>query len=364
VKLPISSVASDIAGAQAQVLQAAKVSIGIRLKGANLQALDDAIWKDRTVVRAWGMRRTMFLLPSEELALFVRGTAKRSEYGLYYVKGRVSSKQRLDKLLDDVAECLDQPRTRNEIAEVLKSRGYRLKAQAGGGWGTKRSVPFVDLAGLPLSVGFLLHLIGSREAICSGPIRGNESTYVRADRWLPHWRDMRRERAEEELLVKYLRAFGPATIQDYALWIGLYIRDLKDLWSRLADRIVQVEVDGWKAVMLQSDLSELQKARVDRPVVRLLPNFDTFLLAHKSHRNIVDAYNHKKVYRAQGWVSPVVLVDGMALGVWSYSQKKKQLEVKINAFSRLPSRVSLRVREEADELARFLGSPDVRTMVE
>src|SRR6266849_5901043 len=73
-------------------------------------------------------------------------------------------------------------------------------------------------------------------------------------------------------------------------------------------------MEGSKASILESDLSELESAKIDEPVVRLVPYFDSFLLGHKSHLNIVDEKNRKKVYRSQGWVSPVLLVDGRAWG--------------------------------------------------
>jgi len=115
--------------------------------------------------------------------------------------------------------------------------------------------------------------------------------------------------------------------------------------------------------ILQSDLADLERAEVDEPVVRLLPFFDSFLLGHKSHRNIVDEKNQKKIYRAQGWVSPVLLVDGRAQGVWSHVQNKDKLEVRVMPFSRLSPRVSSQLKEETSDLGRFLESPSVKTVI-
>jgi hypothetical protein len=163
--------------------------------------------------------------------------------------------------------------------------------------------------------------------------------------------------------VKYLKAHGPATVNDFALWEGLYMADAKDVWSKEAENIVEVDIEGSKASILESDLSELESAKVDEPVVRLVPYFDSFLLGHKSHLNIVDEKNRKKVYRSQGWVSPVLLVDGRALGVWSYVQKKNNLEVCVTPFSKLSSRVSDMVREEGSDLGRFLECSSVKTVI-
>jgi len=140
------------------------------------------------------------------------------------------------------------------------------------------------------------------------------------------------------------------------------MKDAKDIWSKEAENIVEVDIEGSKAGTLESDLPELESAKINEPVVRLVPYFDSFLLGHKSHLNIVDEKNRKKVYRSQGWVSPVLLVDGRAQGVWSHVQKKNDLEVKITPFSKLSNQVTERAKEEASDLGRFLDCSSVKTI--
>src|SRR2546430_16773467 len=115
--------------------------------------------------------------------------------------------------------------------------------------------------------------------------------------------------------------------------------------------------------MLQTDHANLERGEFDEPLVRLLPYFDSFLLGHKSHRNIVDQGNHKKIYRNQGWVSPVLLVDGRAQGIWSHEQNKGILAVHVTPFSRISSGVSSRIKEEASDLGRFLECSDVKSVI-
>jgi DNA glycosylase AlkZ-like len=357
----LQSVAGEMGGAQAQVLSAGKVSLWARVSGVTVADLDRALWKDRTLVRAWGMRRTMFLLPAFELGVFLRGTAKRSEYAYRYAAARTASLNRLDRLLDDVAAMLEEPMSRNEIAAGLKARGHRLKHREGGGWGDERLVPHVEMGGQWLSIGFILHMMGSKAPVCTGPNAGNESTYVRADRWVRDWKDVPQEVAEEKLLAKYLMAYGPATIADFALWMGVYVRDAKPIWARMSPLIEEVGAAGVRAWILRSDLRGLKGAEVRLPSVRLLPFFDSFLLGHKSHRNVVDEASHRQVYRAQGWVSPVLLVDGRAQGVWSYEQARDTLNVSVRPFALLSRRVASLVEEEAESLGRFLGAARVQT---
>lgn len=307
------------------------------------------------------MRRTVFLLPSEELAVFARGSFRRSKYNLDWALSRISSKQELYKLLDVAYDILSEPRTRKDLSEALRSQGYRLKLKKGGGWGDSRAVSFVEVGGTSFSVSFLIHLVGARDVICFGPSVGAETTFVRAAEWLPRWKDMDSKKAEQELVLKYLKAFGPATLTDFALWLGVYVRDAKEIWSGLAGKIAEVEVDGVRSWLLESDLGKLEKAKLDRPVVRLLPNFDSFLLGHKSHRNIVDEANHKRVYRAQGWISSVLLVDGRCMGIWSSIARKNELEVLVEPFAKLQAAVVSQIKEEASDLGQFLRFSSIQT---
>lgn len=355
------SVPGEIGGAQAQLLPAGQMSLGTRVRGAKLSDVDSALRKERTLVKAWCMRRTMFLVPSKDLALFVRGSSLRAEREIRWVLGKGVPSATLEKLVGAILDALDEPTTQTALAEKLSgSTGYKVRYKVGGvGWGNRKKVPWVDFGPLALPANYLLHLAGARGVYCSGPSIGSESTFVRADRWVPHWKDMPQEEAERELLRRYLRAYGPSTVSDFAIWTGMTAGDANRVWSLAADEIARVDVEGWSASVLREDVSELEGARLDGPSVRLLPFFDSFLLGHKSHHNIVGPREHGLVYRPAGWVSPVLLVDGRAAGVWSHTRKNKILDVHVNPFARVPSGVASALRGEAEELGKFLDCEDV-----
>src|SRR2546430_17624601 len=86
--------------------------------------------------------------------------------------------------------------------------------------------------------------------------------------------------------------------------------------------------------------------------------FRSFLLGVKDKSHLVDAAHYKRVYRPQGWLSPVLLVDGGVSGVWSHERKGVRLSVRITPFGKLSPMVRSRIREEADDLGRFFGARD------
>jgi Winged helix DNA-binding domain len=280
-------------------------------------------------------------------------------------EGRGISDRVLEGLIDAALRALDQPLTRRELAErVSRSLGVRIRAIRGGGWGSKTKVPGVSVEGLTFPAGYILHLVGARGVVCSGPSRGNEPTFVRADAWIPQWRDVSREKAEGELLRMYLQAFGPATPLDFALWTGMRLADAREIWAHQEADLARVSVDGWRAAVLRDDLLELERVELKRPPVRLLPYFDSFLLGHKERQHLVALRDKKRVYRAQGWIAPVVLVDGRAVGVWAHNREGNRLRVRVRKFTAISRRLTTGIWGEARDLGRFLGCPNVDVQIE
>jgi hypothetical protein len=357
------SVAGDMAGAQAQLLSAAQLSLWSRIRDLRIADVEETL-SQRALVKAACMRQTLFLVPSNYLAVFVRGTARRAEKEIRWALGKGVPERVVEAAIDAALGALDQPLTRPEIAErVSQALGVQMQAVHGGGWGRRTKVAAVPVGDLTYPVVELLHLVAARGVVCYGPNHGNEPTFVRADAWIPHWQDVPRQQAEDILLRKYLRAFGPATAADFALWTGMTLREARQIWARQQADLAPVNVDGWTAEVLREDLDELAQAEFERPTIRLLPYFDSFLLGHKQREHIVAIEHRPQVYRAQGWIAPVVLVDGRAIAVWKHARDGDRLRVKVAKFGSITPRVAAAIREEARDLGRFLAIPDVDVQI-
>ncbi len=345
-------------GAQAQVVSAAQISLWARVDGLRVDDVQTAV-RERALVKAWCMRRTLHLLPSEDLGTFIRGTARRAEREVRWVRGRGVTDRALEALIGAALNALDRPLTGRELVDRV-SRSLRVPARSvrSDGWGSRARVPGVAVGGLTLPVRYLLHLVGARGVVCSGPGRGSEPTFVRADAWIPGWRDVSTEDAESELLRRYLRAFGPATPADFASWTGIPLSGVSEIWARAEADIAPVSVEGWGAAVLEEDLRTLKRAESTPPPVRLLPYFDAFLLGHKTRQHLVAARHHKSVYRPAGWIAPVVLVDGRVAGVWAYAREGRRLRVRVTKFGPISRRVAAAIREEVHHLGRFLAAAD------
>src|SRR5205807_2365250 len=103
-------------------------------------------------------------------------------------------------------------------------------------------------------------------------------------------------------------------------WSGVYVRRLRVILDRLRGELVEVDQGGQRGFLLRKDLRDMEKAATDRGAVRLLPSFDPFLQGHRRRDHLVDRAHYKQVYKDQGWLAPVVLLDGRVTGTWSYQR--------------------------------------------
>lgn len=347
--------AADINGAQAQLHSAAQLSLWTRLKDLAIEDLDQAM-AERKLVKAACMRRTLFLVPADQLAVYVRGSAQRAQKEYDWARKKGLSNQILDAAIDAALEVLDQPLTRPEIAEkASRILSVQVKMIHGGGWGNRTPIPGVPVGDLTYPVVDLLHLAGSRGVVCYGPDRGNEPTFVRADAWIPGWQDVPVLEAEEHLLLNYLHAFGPAAPEDYSMWTGMTLAGVQKIWQRVQEELVSVTVEERRAGILRSDLDELVHSSLEDLHVRLLPYFDTFLLGHRDRNHLVGEKYRTAVYRPQGWIAPTVLVDGRITAVWGYTRGQKGMKVKVSGFEPLSSQVKREIEDQVYRLGRFLG---------
>jgi hypothetical protein len=88
----------------------------------------------------------------------------------------------------------------------------------------------------------------------------------------------------------------------------------------------------------------------------LIPAFDQYVIGASRHaEHLLPGDLRSRVYRPQGWISPVLLVNGFMQGVWRHDIKGSRVEVVVEPFVKVPGWVRSAAAQEADRLAMFLG---------
>lgn len=333
----------DTGGVQAQVMSAAELALWTRRRTTTREEIQAALWERRDVVRTSAMRLTLHLIPARDLSTYIAAMRPTSMATLQRWHARVGAKpDHVKAMIDAVVEGLgDGPRTQQElIARARKKAGKGVRAWLDHAWSAVRPAVIEGL-------------------IVYGPPRGAEATFVRVDTWLPTQPAVDVENARAELLRRFLSAFGPATPHDFSKWSGLKTSDARSVMAALGDEIVDVSVDGAPGWIRRVDLPALAVFAGRAPDdgdVRLLGAFDPFLLAHATKEHLVAPRYYKRVYRTQGWISPVVLRGGTVVGVWFPTTTGKTVTLGVELFGRGAPGVRKAVEREADALGRFLGA--------
>ena len=340
---PLATVTRDVCGIQAQVMSAARMALWARMHHLTRAEIESALWKSRTLVKTSCMRGTLHLLAAPDLPIYISALKSSRNRQMLRIMARfgVTPKEAAGVLHAVVDALRAGPMTRRELTDRITSLGILGKKSKKwfelGWWGVVRQAIVEGL-------------------ICHGPDRGPEVTFVRVDQWLPKQKQLGEQQAQQLLLRRYLRAYGPATPRDFAKWTGMSMPEVRPIWESVRGELLEVSIEDSKGWLLREDCKQLSKCDLGEPVLRLLPNFDPYMLAHVEKHHLVDRPYYKRVYRNAGWISPVVLLDGKSIGTWSLTHRGKGSSLKVQLFAKTSKIIRARIEQEVASLARFLES--------
>ncbi|WP_433263506.1 winged helix DNA-binding domain-containing protein [Actinosynnema sp. CS-041913] len=327
-------VVSELCGLHAQLMASAEATLHARVDGLPPDFVAKALWDDRTLVKTWSMRGTLHLLPSREYALWQAGFATYQHYRKpVWHRGFDITAEELEALLEGVSDALKgQVLTRAELADEV----------------ARRTSPHIGDK-LRESWGVYLKPASFQGRLVFGPGEGQLVRFTRPDTWIdvgPPPAD-----AVAEIALRFLAQQGPATREEFARWWGVSPAEGGRVFKTLGDRIMPVEVDGVPRWFRTDSASALRDVE---PVagVRLLPAFDQYVVAASRHaEHLLDGGSPARVYRPQGWLSPVLLVDGLMAGVWSAERKGRRTAVTVEPFRSLSAKRRKAVLAEIDRMA-------------
>ena len=326
-------VVADIGGLHAQLMSSAELSVLARVDGLERDALQDALWKHRTLVKLWAMRGTLHLLPSVELDVWL------SALGTFTDRGMTGHPE-IDELGEAVGHALEgRVLTREELAlEVERTSGSQLLGE----W-------------VRFSWGSYLKPASFRGRLCFAPNEGSTVRFTSPATWLGREFD-RPDPAEAlaELTRRFLSAYAPATAETLGLWTGFGPARGARMLAALGDEAVELDFDGERAWVLARDLPSIASAASPN-VARLLPAFDPWVIgASRRGAAVLDPSCRARVYRPQGWMTPVVVLNGRMVGVWKHQRKSRRLAVEAESFGKLPAWARGQLEVEAERVAAFL----------
>ena len=333
----------EIGGLHAQLMSSAELALWARVDRLNRNDFEKWLWTDRRLVKTWAMRGTLHVLRSDEYPLWQAGLSTYEHYlKPAWFKAFGVTRSELDTIIAAISKSLDgKALTRDElaarVAKLTKSETFAEKLR--GSWGA------------------MLKPASFQGRLCFGPNKGRNVSFARPDQWLGLDTSDEVDPAEALGVItrRFLSAYGPATREDLARWWAVSPAAGGKLIARLGEEVTPVDLEGAEYWALTDTVSALAEASPSKSV-RLLPGFDPYIIGSTRHATKLMTGDFKaRVHRPQGWVSPVLLVDGRIDGVWRHERKGKRVVVDIEPFAAVPKWVAREAEQEAYSLAAFLG---------
>ncbi|MHA5053678.1 winged helix DNA-binding domain-containing protein [Streptomyces sp. SD15] len=328
----VTDAVQHLVGLQAQNVKPPYYALAARLEGFRPEELSAAM-EDRAVVRIVTLRSTIHTHTADD-ALTLRPlvqAARDRELGTFR-KGLAGVD--LDRLAAISRELVEaEPRTMRQLREELLLE-----------W------PDADPFALSVAARCRLPLVQVTPRGLWG--RSGQVALTTAEHWLG--RPAEPAPAPDATVLRYLAAFGPASVKDMQTWAGL--TRLRDAFERLRPRLVTFRDESGVELF---DLPDAPRPDADTPAPpRFLPEFDNLLLSHADRSRVVPAD-----FKGRTWAGNqaycTLLVDGFLAGVW----RQEEDVLTIEPFGRFTKAQRDEVVREAERMLQVMAgssSYDIR----
>jgi len=322
-----------LVGMQAQAPDPPYVGLWTRLEGFHPDELARLI-TSRSAVRIALMRNTVHLVSARDCLKLRPLVQPVLDRGLHANRAHRAGIEGVDiEALVAAGRALleERPRTARELGMHLQER-----------W------PGRDAASLARAIRHLVPLIQVPPRGLWG--RSGPAAHTTAEAWLG--RPLDPDSSLEEMVERYLGAFGPATVKDVQTWSGL--TRLSEVTDRLRSHLRTFRDEHGRELF---DLPDAPRPDPDAPAPpRFLPEFDNLILSHADRTRII-ADDHRRVIASKnGMVPATVLVDGFVRGTWKIERTRGKAALVIEPFEPLARKDRDALAEEGERLIRFTGA--------
>ncbi len=345
-------VVGDLCGVHAQVQAAAELQLATRVDGIGQADVRAALWEQRSLVKAWTLRGTLHLHPASELPLWHaarRAVLRSADQGLPEWRDPAGDvhpalgAREVERVRATVWEVMDgRCLLREELAEAVVERvGARARER--------------------LRSGFAFFLAD----LCQGPPQGARITLARPDQWIEGWQEVDPDDALREVCRRFLRTYGPSRPGELCQWLAspaFKVPDARLLFEELGAELEEVDVEGRRCFVLAGDGSfPAASSPASGQLVRLLPEYDVYVMGFRERDLLVPepvreliARHGRGRYEGPAGVR-LVLVDGVAAGLWERRRRGKRIELDVRLAARLGKPARAELEQEAERIGAFLG---------
>ncbi len=332
VDLPPVDAVEHLVGMQAQVPLDPYVGLWSRLRAFDPDALGKALL-DRRLVRMTLMRATLHLVSAEDglsMRPVLQAPIERA-FASSPFAAHLSGLE-LGPVISRGVELVEhEPLSIRQLAAALSED-----------W------PDHDANSLAYALRYLLPLVQVTPRGVWGKALQPKLTTL--DGWLG--RPAAPALSVDEFVIRYLRAFGPASVADIRAWS--WLGGVRAIVDRLRSNLCVYRDEHGRELYDVRDGMFCDSA-APAPV-RFLPQYDNLFLAHADRARIMDGIKWDSSFMHRG----AVFVDGFLSGAWKLSEQKRESTLVVELRTRVTGTERQQVRREAERLLLF-RTPDART---
>jgi hypothetical protein len=332
---PVTELIERLVGLQAQAPLAAYVALWSRLEDFDPGELS-ALMRDRRAVRASLLRATIHLVTAEDCLTMWRLMFPIADRGFRGAFGKQLAGADLDAIVAFGTELLSrEPYSRSRLRDVLGER-----------W------PEWDANAMAYAVSYLTGTVQVTPRGVWGET--GPAALQTIESWLG--RAPVADPPIDALVLRYLAAFGPASVADVQLWSGL--TRLREVVDRLRPGLkVYADEDGRELY----DVPDGPLPDADTPApVRFLPEYDNLLLSHADRRRVNPSGRTVPLPPGNGAAMGTVLIDGDYAADWRHH---RGTSLQVTTHAPVSAAVRDAIEAEAVELLGLIGSKDTPVVV-
>ena len=308
---------SALHGIQAQYDLYAYISLINRVENLEI----DELFGDEAIVKSWGQRVTLHINTKENMMVNKAVFSSRNNWIKKYISqlgGKCGEIVSQIVNADYESNSFSKLDVRNNIQH--KERDQMMQ------WGGVLAQASIE--------GYIYEVLDNHKG----------KKYAKLESELLD-KKMSYEQAIQNLIDKFVVAFGPVSLRDFAHWSGLSKSYFEKYWKMSTSKYEQLRVEG-EVYYYRNDGTEDKSDNII-----LLGKFDPLLLAYYDKTWLVDKRHVHKIWKSAGHVEGILLVDNMFTGTWHCNKKNS----KLCFYVKSEYQISKKTMDEVDKRLQYIS---------
>ena len=325
------------------------ISLWARIKSFEPKILFDDLNNFRNVVRLRAFRGTVFVVHKENLKDILGGAT-------YFLASRIEQAKKAGLKVGIDFKSLEQ-----DIDDIF-SGNKRLTANE-----MKKAVAGKVKNEHFVMVHRYLEFKGILTRTNQRYLTDRVIKYGLMAEWIPeiNLKKINAEKALNELILKYIKKFGPICLDDLCWWMPLKKTVAKKTLENLKHRLTVFDFNDKEYLMENKNYDSLMRfdtSKYREPIINFLPYEDHFPKAYFVRNWYISKENKPLVFHVgrfeYGQVRPTIWIDGEIIGRWELEwvdKAKSSMKVEIKETVNVSTGISELIEYQRTKLENFVN---------